>query len=119
MSDVIIVYKKVRRLKNGKLYPLFIDKTKPFEFGKWMKSEFHPTKGFAPRSIGVDNSGNEIGGWHSCPEPKADWIADKLASGEERVWIKCLAKNVKEYQRPQGIWFLSEYIYPIEIVKGI
>lgn len=62
----MIVYKKVRLLKNGNVYPLFIDKKKPFEFGKWMRAEFHPTNGFAPRSLGKDDNENEIGGWHCC-----------------------------------------------------
>lgn len=37
---IMIVYKKVRVLKDGNYYPLFIDKTKPFEFGEWMKAGF-------------------------------------------------------------------------------
>lgn len=110
------VYKKVRIKADGKCYPLFIDKTKPFVFGEWMKSEFHPTKGFAPRSIGKDENGGELGGFHSCPTPQASWIADELKSGEKRVWIECEAENVVEYLRPQGIWYLSEWIKPIKIL---
>lgn len=113
------VYKKVRQLKDGKLYPLFIDKRKVFEFGKRVRAEYHPTKGFAERSMGKDENGNEIGGWHSCPEPKADWIADELSNGEKRVWIECEAENVVEYERPQGIWYLSEFITPLRIVEGV
>lgn len=113
----MIVYKKVRLLKDGKCYPLFIDNKKPFVFGKWMKAEYHPKNGFAPRSIGKDSDGNEIGGWHSCPTPEASWIADELKSGEKRIWIECEAKNVVEYKRPQGIWFLSEYIKPIRVLN--
>lgn len=88
----MIVYKKVRVLKDGNYYPLFIDKKKPFEFDTWMKAEFHPTKGFAPRSLGKDNDGNEIGGWHCCYKPVATHLSDELKSGEKRVWMKCEAK---------------------------
>ena len=113
----MIAYKKVRKLKDGKDYPLFIDKTKPFRFGEWMKSEFHPTKGFAERSIGKGSDGEEIGGWHLTPLPKADWIADQLSNGEKRVWIVCEAKNIVEYQRPQGIWYLAQYIKPLRVLR--
>lgn len=111
------VYKKVRILKDGNCYPLFIDNKKPFKFGEWMKAEFHPTKGFAPRSIGTDENGNEIGGWHSTPTPVAEWIADELKSGEKRVWIECEAKDITEYQRPQGTWYLSQWIMPLRILS--
>lgn len=112
----MLVYKKVRVLKDGNYYPLFIDNKKPFIFGEWMRSEYHPTKGFAPRSInGVDND-NPIGGWHSTPAPSASWIADELKSGEKRVWMLCEAENVQEYIRPQGVWYLSEWLKPIRIL---
>lgn len=116
----MIVWKKVRILKDGNAYPLFIDKRKPFILGKWMKAEFHPTKGFAPRSLGKDADGNEIGGWHCCYQPIAPHIADKLKSGEVRVWMKCEAKGImQKYDRPEsqgGAWLLVEWLKPIEII---
>ena len=117
----MIVYKKVRILKDGNAYPLFIDKKKPFVFGEWMHAEYCPTKGFAPRSLGKDENGNEIGGWHCCYQPVAPHIADKLASGEVRVWMKCEAKGaMKKYDRPEsqgGAWLLVEWLKPLEIVR--
>jgi hypothetical protein len=117
----MIVYKKVRVLKDGNYYPLFIDKTKPFEFGEWMKAGFHPTKGFAPRSLGNDADGNEIGGWHCCYKPIAPPIADELKSGEKRIWMKCEAKGeMKKYDRPEsqgGAWLLVEWLKPLEIMR--
>lgn len=119
MENTRIVYKKVRILKDGNCYPLFIDKKKPFVFGEWMKAEFHPTKGFAKRSIhgDIQTGVGCDGGWHSCPTPEASWIADELKSGEKRVWMECEAKGVVEYLRPQGIWFLSEWIKPIRLLS--
>lgn len=116
MIESMIVYKKVRILKDGNCYPLFINKKEPFVFGQWMKSGFYPTKGFAPRSINGTDAENPVGGWHSCPTPEASWIADKLSSGEQRVWMVCEARNVVEYQRPQGTWYLSEYIKPLRLL---
>lgn len=40
-------------MRNGKLYPLFIGKTKEVERHVWLHAEFIPTKGYAER-----------GGWH-------------------------------------------------------
>lgn len=116
----MVVYKKVRVLKDGNYYPLFIDKTKPFRFNEWMKAEFHPTKGFAPRSLGKDEDGTEIGGWHCCFRPEAPHIADQLKSGERRVWMRCLIKGkTATYDRPEsqgGTWVLAEYLMPLEII---
>lgn len=118
----MVVYKKVRVLSDGNYYPLFIDKKKPFRFGEWMKAEFHPTKGFAPRSLGKDSAGNEIGGWHCCYQPVAPHIADNLKSGERRVWMMCEAKGtIRKYNRPEsqgGAWLLAEYLKPIKIIEG-
>lgn len=120
LQQEIVVYKKVRRLKDGNYYPLFIDKKKPFVFGEWMKAEYHPTKGFLPRSLGQDDLGDEIGGWHCCFQPVAPHISDKLSSGEERVWMKCLIKGRHStYDRPEsqgGAWILAEWLMPLEIM---
>jgi len=42
----MIAYKLVRKLKSGKLTPLFINKQQGFKFDEWYESECHPTKGF-------------------------------------------------------------------------
>ncbi len=111
------VYKKVRIKKDGKCYPLFIGKNKPFIFGEWMQCEFIPTKGFAERSI---SDTEKIGGWHCCYQPVAPHLADELKSGE-KVWIECEAKGrTKRYERPEsqgGAWVLVEYIMPLQIVE--
>jgi len=117
----MIVYKKVRVLKDENYYPLFIDKKKPFKFGEWMKAGYHPTPGFAPRSLGVDENGEEIGGWHCCFKMEAPHIADELKSGEKRVWMECEAKGkMEKYDRPEsqgGAWLLVQYLKPLRIIK--
>lgn len=113
------VYKKVRIKEDGNCYPLFINKNNAFRFGEWMKCEFHPTKGFAERSI---DETEKIGGWHCCYSPIAPHLADKLANGEQRVWIECEAKGrTKRYERPEsqgGAWLLAEYIKPLRIITA-
>ena len=111
------VYKLVR-IKEGTCYPLFIDKRKPFKFGTWMKSEFHQTKGFSPRSL--NGFENPIGGWHCCYQPIAPHLSETLANGEQRVWIECEAKGMMtRYERPEsqgGAWLLVEYLRPLRIL---
>ena len=114
------IYKKVRILKDGKVYPLFIDKKKPFLFNdEWVHCEFHPTNGFAERTF-LDEDGNKIGCWHATYKPYAPHIADEIASGEKRVWMECLGKGqTKTYDRPEsmgGTWALFEWIKPIRIL---
>lgn len=114
------IYKKVRILKDGNVYPLFIDKKKPFLFnGEWIHCEFHPTNGFAERTF-LDEDGNKIGCWHATYKPFAPHIADEIASGEKRVWMECKAKGqTKKYERPLlqgGTWGLFEWIKPIRIL---
>lgn len=115
----MIVYKKVRQMKDGTLKPLFIGKDKPFEIGKWQHCEYIPTKGFAPRSISTDDN-SKIGGWHCCFKPVAPHIADELSSGEKRIWMECEARGRSTvYKRSLlqgGSWILVEEIKPIRIL---
>ena len=115
----MIVYKKVR-LKNGKPFPLFIDKDREFKFGEWMRSEFHPTKGFKPRSINGTDNEEPIGGWHCCYVPKAPHLADELSSGEKRAWMICMAKGEHQnYDRTEsqgGTWVLVEWLKPLRLL---
>ena len=110
------VYKLVRQLKDGSLTPLFIGKKQPFVFGQKMKCEFLPTKGFAPRSVDDKNSG----GWHCCFTCYAAHLSEKLANGEQRVWIECEAEGTtKTYKRSLlqgGDWILVEYLTPLRVV---
>ena len=110
------VYKLVRKLKNGSLKPLFIGKKQPFVIGQKMKCEFLPTKGFAPRSVDDNNSG----GWHCCFTCYAAHLSEKLATGEQRVWIECEAdgksKTYKRSLNQGGDWILVENLTPLRIV---
>ena len=119
-SDVITVYKKVRISRDGTPLPLFIDNKRPFAIGKWMHCEYHPAKGFAPRSCGRKPDGRPLGGWHCCFMPIAPHLADQLKSGERRVWIKCEARGQRVvYDRPWnqgGSWILVEWLRPLAIL---
>lgn len=109
-------YKLVRKLKDGKCYPLFIDKDSPFEWGVWKDAEFHPTKGFAGRQ-----------GYHCCFNCIAPHLKEKLANGEQRVWIECEVEDYETYDRPEsqgGAWVLAQKFMavreiPFNEVRGL
>jgi hypothetical protein len=98
----MICYKLVRKLRDGSLSPLFINKKLRLPFNVWLNSEFHPTRGFAVRQ-----------GWHCTLKPIAPHLKEQLASGEGRVWVKCEVQDYEYFERPEkqgGIWLLAQKI---------
>ena len=103
-------YKLVRINKDGKLYPLFIDKAREYMIGEKRTAEYIPTKGFAPRL-----------GFHCCFIPFAPHLKTKLASGENRVWIECEVDNFETYDRPEsqgGKWILAQDLTVTKILTS-
>lgn len=97
-----IAYKLFRVNKDGKLFPLFITRNTETVVDEWLKSECHPTKGFAVRQ-----------GWHCCFQPIAPHLKEELASGERRVWVECVVEDYTTYHRPEsqgGSWILADRI---------
>jgi hypothetical protein len=93
----MIAYKLCRKLKNGNITSLFINKKVNLPFNIWMKAENHPTKGFKNRPY-----------WHCIENPIAPHLSNK-----NRVWIKVEMKNFHEFIRPEnqgGKWFLANEI---------
>lgn len=79
-----IGYKLFEQDTEGKLFPLFIGKTKETIIGEWLEAEYIPTKGFASR-----------GGWHIGTIPSAPWLmsADGTYKSQrskywKRVWCE-------------------------------
>lgn len=103
-------YKLVRQLKDGNLYPLFIDKRTPIEFGVWKQAECFPTKGFAVRK-----------GYHTTVRPLAPHLAMELANGEKRVWVECEVEDYTFFERPKkqgGTWCLAQRIKFNKIISA-
>lgn len=97
MTNTKIVYKLVRKMKDGSLAPLFINQKMRFPLHVWLNAEPHETKGFAYRP-----------GWHCCLEPVAPHLSER-----DRVWIECIAQDYYTYNRPEsqgGKWVLAERI---------
>jgi len=88
-------YKLVRKMKDGSIAPLFINKKIRLPFNKWMDAESHPTKGFAFRK-----------GWHCCLETNAPHLSKK-----NRVWVEVEIDDYEYYKRPEsqgGTWVLAQ-----------
>ena len=95
----MIAYKLVRKLKNGELSPLFINKKSRLVINKLYAAESHPTKGFKYRK-----------GWHCCLKPLAPHLTIK-----DRVWVEVEIEERSStyYSRPEsqgGKWVLAEYM---------
>ena len=101
----MIAYKLVRKLKSGKLTPLFINKTQGIELNTWYKSECHPTKGFKVRQ-----------GWHCTSTPNAPHLTTK-----GRVWVRVEIVEFETHTRPQsqgGLWFTAKHIKFIRVLQN-
>lgn len=104
-------YKLLRVKKDGKLYPLFINKTVATPIGEWMEAECHPTKGFAVRK-----------GWHCCFQPIAPHLKTQLSNGEQRVWVECEVEDWESYDRPEsqgGSWILAQRMKIVKVIGDI
>ncbi len=98
----MLAYKLVRRLKDGGLSPLFINKRSRIPIGVWLDAEEHPTKGFAVRK-----------GWHCTLKPFAPHLSKK-----NRVWVEVEVGDYEIYTRPnsQGsLWVLAQRMKVIRI----
>ena len=100
---------KLLRIKDGKLYPLFINRKQETPIGIELPAECHPTKGFAVRK-----------GWHCCFQPVAPHLKLKLANGEQRVWVECEVDDYESYNRPEsqgGAWVLAQKMKIVRIME--
>ena len=97
----MVAFKLIRKLKNGELSPLFINKKSRLPVGIWLDAENHPTKGFSIRK-----------GWHCTLLPIAPHLSTK-----NRVWVKVEIKDYEYYNRPEsqgGTWVLAQKMKIIE-----
>ena len=88
-------YKLVRKMKDGSLASLFINRKDRMLIGEWMEAESHPTKGFVYRK-----------GWHCTLRPEAPHLGTK-----GRVWVEVEVEDFEYFQRPEsqgGVWVLAQ-----------
>lgn len=84
---------KLLRIREGKLFPLFVDYRKELTPQKWLEAEMgelldenHVRSRLGPLS--------RRPGWHSCIVPFSDWIGKKGPDGQllqrnDTVWCEC------------------------------
>jgi hypothetical protein len=99
----MIAYKLCRKLKNGDITSLFINKKFKLPFNQWLDAENHPTKGFKERPF-----------WHCTSSPVAPHLSEK-----NRVWVKVEMEDFQNFERPDsqgGLWFLAKKIKLLEIL---
>lgn len=91
----MVAYKLVRKLKDGSLAPLFINKRQRLAIGCWLEAHTHPTEGFKERK-----------GWHCAAEPLAPHL-----SLYGRVWVEVEIDDYIELVRPPhqgGVWYIAQ-----------
>ena len=101
-------YKLFRKMNDGTLSPLFINKTQRIPVGQWLPAEDHPTKGFAHRP-----------GWHATLKPEAPHLTTTPKAARPRVWCEVEVKGFCTYNRPEsqgGTWVLANQLRVIREV---
>lgn len=97
------LFRTLPKTKPGKIFPLFIGKTKPTPIGEWIEAEDIPTKGYAHRP-----------GWHSGVLPIAPHLRAKDGyRQQDRVWCEVEIKDFYEFKtsKMQGAkWLISQKI---------
>lgn len=84
---------KLFRIKNGKLYPLYVEANKETPIGKWLKAECGPLADETHVKCKLGSLSLRPG-WHSSTIPFSDWIGKKqpdgtLARRPDNVWAEC------------------------------
>jgi len=95
-------YKLFRKMKDGTLRPLFINKSQVIPIGETLFAETHPTKGFKVRS-----------GWHCCEIPRAPHLKLRPKNQPRRVWCEVEIWGYNHHKRPKsqgGMWFTARYM---------
>ena len=101
----MIAYKLVRKMKDGQLAPLFIDKKARLPIGEWIEAKDVPTKGYKHRP-----------GWHSCATPCAPHLAER----DNRIWVEVMILGTEEHKRPAhqgGTWYTSQWMMILREVR--
>ena len=101
-------YKLVRKMKDGSLSSLFINKTCRLPIGEYIQAQNNPTKGFAVRQ-----------GWHCTVKPHAPHLVMNPKGDVPRVWVEVDVIDYEFFTRPVsqgGTWVLAQHM---KIIKEI
>lgn len=84
---------KLFRVRNGKLYPLYVGADKEVKMGEWLRAE----SGEKADETHVKSKLGKLSlrpGWHSTHIPFTDWIGKRMPNGTlaqkpDTVWCEC------------------------------
>ena len=84
---------KLFRIKNGKLYPLYVNANKETIIGEWIPAEVGEKKDDTHVKSKLGSLSLRPG-WHSTETPFTDWIGKKMPDGTlaqriDTVWCEC------------------------------
>lgn len=86
---------KLFRIKNNKLYPLYVEADREMELGKWLDAEVgEKIDDTHVKAKGCSGRLSLRPGWHSTKIPFTDWIGKRqpdgtLAQRPDTVWCEC------------------------------
>ena len=85
---------KLLRIRNGKLYPLYVEADREMKIGEWLKAGCG--KLVDDRHVKASGCGGKLAlrpGFHSTFIPFTDWIGkrvgNKLVQRKDTVWCEC------------------------------
>ncbi len=94
---------KLFRIKNGKLYPLYVLANKEMLMGRKLKAEVGELKDATHvKAKGCSGVLSLRPGFHSCFIPYTDWIGKRTEDGtliqrKDTVWCECEVTGREEY----------------------
>jgi hypothetical protein len=92
---------KLFRVKNGKLYPLYVEANKEIITGEWLKSGCGElTDETHVKASGCGGKLSLRSGYHSTTIPFTDWIGKKMPDGTlaqkaNTVWCECEVRGTE------------------------
>lgn len=90
---------KLFRIKNGKLFPLYVNAKEETPIGEWVKSKpGELVDGTHVKANGCSGKLRLRAGWHSTMIPFTNWIGRKQEDGtliqrKDTVWCECEVKG--------------------------
>lgn len=86
---------KLFRIRNGKLYPLYVEANKEIKLGKWLKAGCGEK--VDDNHVKASGCGGKLSlrsGYHSTEVPFTDWIGQRMPDGSlaqraDTVWCEC------------------------------
>lgn len=115
--DKIKTY-KLFRMKNNKLYPLYVEADREMKVGEWLEAGIGELKDETHvKARGCGGSLSLRLGWHSTTVPFTDWIGKKGKDGKlkrkpDTIWCECEVKgNEIEVKERYGLRTLPNGYY--------